>query len=111
MAELSTLGHVIKAAYEGQPNTNAYTDPEKARVAALVELATTGQWGHILGKPGVIAAGDTEAEARQAIGALAATLLGAANGIAQLDGAGTVPLSQHNLDGLSYKGLWDAERS
>ena len=109
MAELSTLGHVIKAAYEGQPNTNAYTDPEKARVAALVELATTGQWGHILGKPGVIAAGDTEAEARQAIGALAASLLGAANGIAQLDGAGTVPLSQLNLEGLAYKGLWDAE--
>lgn len=109
MAELSTLGHVIKAAYEGQPNTNAYTDPEKARVAALVELAMTGQWGHILGKPGVIAAGDTEAEARQAIGALAASLLGAANGIAQLDGAGTVPLSQLNLEGLAYKGLWDAE--
>lgn len=111
MAELSTLGHVIKAAYEGQPNTNAYTDPEKARVAALVELATTGQWGHILGKPGVIAAGDTEAEARQAIGALAASLLGAANGIAQLDGSGKVPLSQMNLEALAYKGLWDAENN
>src|SRR5690625_639986 len=109
MAELSTLGHVIKAAYEGQPNTNAYTDPEKARVAALVELATTGQWGHILGKPGVIAAGDTEAGARAASGALAASRLGAASGVAQLDGAGKVPLAQMNLEGLSYKGLWDAE--
>lgn len=108
MAELSTLGHVIKAAYEGEPNTNAYTDPEKSKVAALVDLATSGLWADVHGKPAFIAAGASEEEARQAIGALSASLLGAADGIAQLDGAGKVPLSQLNLEGLAYKGLWDA---
>lgn len=108
MAELSTLGHVIKAAYEGQPNTNAYTDPEKAKVAALAGLATSGQWGDVQGKPAFIAAGASEEEARQAIGAMDAAMAGAAGGVAQLDAAGTVPLSQINLEGLAYKGLWDA---
>src|SRR5690625_336806 len=109
MAELSTLGHVIKAAYEGQPNTNAFTDPEKAKLSGLSDLATSGQWADIGGKPAFIAAGASEEEARQAIGALSASLLGAADGVAQLDGAGTIPLSQLNLEGLAYKGLWDAD--
>lgn len=108
MAELSTLGHVIKAAYEGQPNTNAYTDPDKAKLAGLTPLATSGQWGDVQGKPAVIAAGASEEEARQAIGAMDAAMAGAAGGVAQLDAAGTVPLSQINLEGLAYKGLWDA---
>lgn len=38
--ELSTLGDVIKAAYEGQTNTNAFTDPEKAKLADIEEKAT-----------------------------------------------------------------------
>ena len=40
MAELSTLGGVIKTAYEGQPNTNAFTDADKAKMAAIEEEAT-----------------------------------------------------------------------
>lgn len=108
MAELSTLGHVIKAAYEGEVNTNAFTDPEKAKLAGLSELATSGQWGDVQGKPAFIAAGASEEEARQAIGAMDASMAGAAGGVAQLDAAGTVPLSQINLEGLAYKGLWDA---
>lgn len=35
MAELSTLGSVIKAAYEGEANTNAYTDAEKSKLAGI----------------------------------------------------------------------------
>lgn len=35
MAELSTLGAVIKGAYEGQADTNAYSNAEKAKVAAV----------------------------------------------------------------------------
>src|SRR5690625_5854616 len=101
MAELSTLGHVIKAAYEGQPNTNAFTDSEKAKLGALSELATSGQWADIGGKPAFIAAGASEDEARQAIGALSASMLGAANGIAQLDGSGTGTLSQLNTEGIA----------
>lgn len=108
MAELSTLGHVIKEAYEKQTNTNAFTDPEKAKLAGLTPLATSGQWGDVQGKPAFIAAGASEEEARQAIGAMDAAMAGAAGGVAQLDAAGTVPLSQINLEGLAYKGLWDA---
>lgn len=108
MAELSTLGHVIKEAYENQTNTNAFTDPDKAKLAGLTPLATSGQWGDVQGKPAFIAAGASEEEARQAIGAMDAAMAGAAGGVAQLDAAGTVPLSQINLEGLAYKGLWDA---
>lgn len=35
MAEITTLGAPIKTAYEGQPNTNAFTDAEKAKLAAV----------------------------------------------------------------------------
>src|SRR5690625_4520959 len=35
--------------------------------------------------------------------------VGQSGGVASLDGAGKVPLAQMNLEGLSYKGLWDAE--
>src|SRR5690625_4882033 len=108
MPELSTLGHVIKTAYEGEPNTNAYTDSEKAKVAGLSGLATSGAWDD-LSKPAFVAAGSSAAEARDAIGAMDAALAGVAGGVAQLDASGTVPLSQINLEGLAYKGLWDAD--
>lgn len=38
--ELSTLGHVIKPAYESQPNTNAFTDAEKSKLAGIQSAAT-----------------------------------------------------------------------
>lgn len=38
--ELSTLGAVIKTAYEGQPDTNAFTDAEKSKLAGMEENAT-----------------------------------------------------------------------
>ena len=41
MAELSTLGAVVKTAYEGQTNTNAYTDAEKTKVAELNNTIAT----------------------------------------------------------------------
>lgn len=31
--DLSTLGNVIKAAYEGEANTNAFTDAEQSKLA------------------------------------------------------------------------------
>ena len=52
MAELSTLGSVIKTAYEGQTNTNAYTDAEKSKLSGIAAgaqvnppVATTGANG------------------------------------------------------------------
>lgn len=43
--ELSTLGSVIKTAYEGETNTNAYTDSEKTKLGNIEANATTDQTG------------------------------------------------------------------
>lgn len=37
--ELNTLGSVIKTAYEGESNTNAYTDTEKSKLASIEDNA------------------------------------------------------------------------
>src|SRR5690625_2568930 len=108
MAELSTLGRVIKTAYEGERNTNGFTDQVKAKLSGMSGLGTSGQWSDVHGKPAFIGAGASEEEARQVIGALDASLLGAANGIAPLDGSGKVPVEQLNIVGTAYKGVWDA---
>lgn len=39
MAELSTHGAIIKTAYEGEANTNAFTDAEQSKLAAIEALA------------------------------------------------------------------------
>lgn len=43
--ELSTLGATIKAAYEGEMNTNAFTDAEKTTLANIEANATADQTG------------------------------------------------------------------
>ena len=45
MAELSTLGSVIKTAYEGQTNTNAFTDALQTKLNGLnaANYATAAQ--------------------------------------------------------------------
>lgn len=45
MAELSTLGSVIKTAYEGQANTNAFTDSEQTKLSGIETAATADQTG------------------------------------------------------------------
>jgi hypothetical protein len=35
LAELSTLGGVIKTAYEGESDTNAFTDAEKSKLSGV----------------------------------------------------------------------------
>src|SRR5690625_5173378 len=44
MAELSTLGSVIKTAYEKQSNTNAFTDAQKSAVTSAVQPADLGPY-------------------------------------------------------------------
>lgn len=41
-AELSSLGSVIKTAYEGQANTNAFTDADEAKLDGIVEGIADG---------------------------------------------------------------------
>lgn len=87
MAELSTLGAVIKAAYEGEANTNAFTDGEKSKLngiaagadvtPALADVATSGAYGDLTGTPtlGTAAAQNVGAFATAAQGALADTAI------------------------------------
>ncbi len=35
MPELNTLGPTLKSTYEGQPDTNAFTDAEKSKLAGI----------------------------------------------------------------------------
>lgn len=99
-------------------------------------------WASITGKPAVIAAGATQADARAAIGAgtssLAlgttsntakagnyaptsgeivsalgftpanAAIVGQANGIATLDGAGKIPTTMLTVAAVEYRGTWNA---
>lgn len=56
--EISTLGGVIKTAYEGQPNTNAFTDAEKSKLAVATDRANhtgTQTAGTIVDLPDLLA--------------------------------------------------------
>lgn len=64
-------------------------------------------WDNLDNKPPFIAAGTTKEEAREAIDAIDKALIGAPNGIAQLDSSGVVPLDQLNISSLTYKGTWN----
>lgn len=70
--------------------------------------ADATEWGSIPGQPAVIAAGATEAAARDAIDAEYTGARGVALGIATLDAAGKVPYSQLPASLMSYIGTWSA---
>jgi len=65
-------------------------------------------WAELSGKPAVIAAGATTAEARTAIGAENAADKGQANGYASLDANGKVPTAQLPSSIMEYKGVYNA---
>lgn len=85
--ELSTLGDVIKTAYEGQSNTNAFTDALQSKLngieagadvtPTLADVATSGAYGDLTGTPtlGTAASQPSSAFATAAQGALADTAL------------------------------------
>lgn len=54
MAELSTLGSVIKTAYEGETNTNAYTDAEKTKLGGIAAGAQVNTVASVAGKTGAV---------------------------------------------------------
>jgi len=58
--ELSTLGSVIKTAYEGETNTNAFTDAEKTKLSGIATGAEVNTVASVAGKTGtvVLAAAD-----------------------------------------------------
>lgn len=69
MRELNTLGDVIKEAYEGQPNTNAYTDADKSLVDHVGSLdfatvATSGSYVDLIDKPALLTMADFSSVAR-----------------------------------------------
>lgn len=88
MAELNTLGTVIKSAYEAELDTNAFTDAEKAKLAGL-----SNAYADLTEKP--------------SLDFVPLTQRAAANGVATLDASGKVPMIQLNVSGLSFKGAWN----
>lgn len=66
-------------------------------------------WEEITSKPPVIASGSTEEDARESVGAMAASARGEHGGVAPLDLSGKVPLEYLNVSGLTPLGVWDAE--
>lgn len=123
MPELSTLGSVIKTAYEAEPDTNAFTDTEKAKLAGLANVATTGSYNDLTGKPTIPSGNYADLTGKPVLSPVATSgaysdlsgkpdvLLrserGAPNGIAPLDAAGLVPVVHLNVSGLTFKGAWN----
>ena len=92
MSELSTLGPVIKIAYEAQANTNAFTDEARDNIIYLMgKTGFSGAFSDLTGVPDFMLANQR----------------GVANGVASLDAAGLVPLNQLNVSGLAFKGAWN----
>ena len=111
--ELSTLGEPIKTAYEGQPDTNAFTDAEKTKLEGIDSEATKNSTdAHLLGR-----ANHTGTQLASSISDLPDLLatkvdlaaVGAASGVAPLDASGLVPLEHINVSGLAYQGAWDPD--
>lgn len=90
MAELSTLGAVVKVAVEGM-FSGAYSDLTGR--PTLSAAALSGSYADLLGKP--------------SLDFVPLTQKGANNGVAPLDAAGLVPLVHLNVGGLSFKGAWN----
>lgn len=121
--ELNTLGTVIKATYEAEPNTNAFTDSEKTKLANLNPSQFSGSWNDLAdkpatfpstwatvsGKPAYIAAGASRAAVVTDLSVIPNSAIGAANGVAPLDAASTIPNQYLNVSGLTFLGGWNAD--
>src|SRR5690349_21649636 len=92
MVELNTLGAVIKTAYEGQANTNAFTDPEKAKLAGLADVATSGAYADLSGKPTIPSGSYDELTGRPTLAAVATS--GAYSDLSGAPALDFVPLSE-----------------
>lgn len=107
MAELSTLGGVIKPAYESEPDTNAFTDAEKAKLAALADVASSGAYADLTGRPTIPSGAYADLTGKPSLDFIPLAQRAAANGVAPLDAAGFVPMIHLNVSGLSFKGAWN----
>lgn len=123
--ELSTLGDVIKAAYEDQPNTNEFSDAEKIKLAEIqglsaedrVKIDSTQVFTQIeksklaglsIDPLAPIATSGAFSDLVDVPALIPMTDKAKAYGVATLDASGTVPMEQLNVSGLSMKGAWNA---
>lgn len=129
MPELNTLGSVIKSTYEAEPDTNAFTDAEKTKLAGLENYVPSAEDAQAI-KDALETLPNTntftdldkqnldEVVSRVPFSGDFADLTdvpnfiqedrrAAANGVASLDASGKVPLSQLNVSGLQFKGAWN----
>src|SRR5215217_5760721 len=109
MAELSTLGAVVKPTYEGEDNTNGFTDVEKAFVDAMMETPLfSGAYADLTGRPTIPSGAYADLTGKPSLDFIPTAQRAAANGVAPLDAAGLVPMVHLNVSGLSFKGAWNA---
>lgn len=103
--ELNTLGAVIKTTYEGQSDTNAFTDAEKTKLDSMVPFS--GSYVDLTNKPTIPTGSYADLTGKPALDFVPTSQRGTANGVAPLDAAGLVPLIHLNVSGLSFKGAWN----
>lgn len=103
--------NAISAEYTGNKGASGgYASLDGTGKVPTAQLPITqAEWSTLSGKPAVVAAGATEADARTAISAEHTGNKGQANGYASLDGGGKVPVSQLPNSIMEYQGLWDAD--
>lgn len=111
--ELSTLGEPIKTAYEGQPNTNAFTDAEKTKLEGIdpeaTKNATDAQLRDRAQHTGVQPVSSISGLADLLAAKVDSAYIGASPGVAPLDASGLIPLQHINVSGLAYQGAWDPD--
>lgn len=122
MPELSTLGSVIKPTYEGEADTNAFTDQDKDNLEFLMGATGfsgayedltgkpnlfSGNYNDLSNKPTIPSGSYTDLTNKPALDFVPTTQKAAALGVATLDAAGKVPLSQLSISGLQFKGAWN----
>lgn len=91
------------AAAKGQPSGYASLDVDGLVPQEQLPI-TTADWDTLEGKPAVVAAGATKADARAVIDAEDVTARGQPSGYASLDADGTVPFAQIP-DGVAVDGV------
>ncbi|WWO60327.1 hypothetical protein [Xanthomonas phage SB4] len=104
MPELNTLGPTIKSTYEGQPNTNAYTDADKQKVASLSTVATSGSYTDLRNTPVII----TKEDLAKVAGSGEYSDLVNVPDLVELDDSGKIPVEYLNVSGMNFKGAWNA---
>lgn len=101
-ATADQTGAEIKAAYEAEADTNAFTDAEKTAVGNLSTVATSGDYDDLSNRPAIFSGAYADLTGKPSLGTAAALDAGTtASKVVQLDGSAKLPA----VDGSQLTGL------